>query len=121
MSTAKRSPVAAKNESSPHATPASTVMDTHYALIELVKKWDRDRVLRLCGLLKLTRYELASLIALPHKDMEIYFKQGVFPGPVCLLLTLLENSTVKDFILDPILDSDEDTLIPFPNGRSTNT
>lgn len=96
-----------------HATPSSTLCDTHYAMLGIQGAWDSDRVLRLCGLLQMTRYELASLMMFPHRQMKKCMETGLFPGTVCLMMTLVENTCVpKGYLMDAIPGDEETPLIP---------
>lgn len=96
-----------------NATPSSLLCDIHYAKLGLQGAWSPERVLRLCGLLQLTRYELASLIHFPHQQMDKGMEAEIFPGTVCLLLSILENQFVASgHILDAIPENPDIALIP---------
>jgi DNA-binding transcriptional regulator YiaG len=84
------------------STPASTAIDLHYGRINLVKRWKRDRIERLCGYLKLSQNELASLMAVPHATFQKYTVAGRFPPPVCLLLTIMEGKYLNGIAPDVI-------------------
>ena len=73
------------------STPASTHIDIHYAKLELLKRWDRSRIERLCGYLKISQSELASMIAVSHNRFEGYLKRGIMAGPAALMLTVMES------------------------------
>ena len=95
------------------ATPSSLLCDIHYAKIRVQGIWDPERVLRLCGLLQLTRYELASLVHYPHQQMKKSMDRGLFPGTVCLLFSILENQFVPaGHLLDAIPEDPDVPLIP---------
>ena len=96
-----------------NATPSSLLCDIHYAKIRVQSVWDPERVLRLCGLLQLTRYELASLIHYPHQQMDKSMKAEVFPGTVCLMFSILENQFVASgHLMDSIPEDPNTPLIP---------
>lgn len=103
-------------------TPASVLCDTHYAKIGVQAAWDPERVLRLCGLLQLTRYELASMILFPHAQMKQCMKEGLFPGTVCLMFSIIENQFVPEgYLMDSIPEDRDTPLIPtkiLGNGSS---
>lgn len=74
------------------STVFTRLIDSHYVIRGDFKKWrDLKRVDALCGLLRVTRDELASMLMIPHKTFAMYCDQVRFPGPVCLLLTFLEQ------------------------------
>ena len=99
--------------SSRTATPSSLLCDIHYAKVGVQGAWSPERVLRLCGLLQLTRHELSSLLHFPHEQMDKGMKGGVFPGTVCLLLSIIENQFVpKGHLMDAIPDDPDVSLIP---------
>ncbi len=46
-----------------------------------------------------TKYDLASLCMISHRDMDRFMKVG-FPGPVSLLMSLQEFCFAKDKLID---------------------
>jgi hypothetical protein len=94
------------NVRSCYRTTATLSFDLHYAQLEVVRRWDRDRYLRLCAFLQLTPYELASLICWRHVEVNVAIKNSNFPGPVALLLTMIEAQAMinhsKDVIANPL-------------------
>jgi len=94
------------------STPVSVLVDIHYAKLGVQGAWNRERVLRLCGWLQLTRYELASLIMLPHKQMDKYMAKDIFPGPAALLLSILENHLMSGVLQDAIPEDPDEPIIP---------
>lgn len=94
------------------STGASALIDAHYATLGIQGAWDEDRVLRLCGWLRITRYELASLVMYPHQQMKKSMKTGYFPGPVALLFTILENELMPDILMDAIPEDKDTPIIP---------
>jgi len=94
----------------------SLLIDIHYKELGLEDLWDARRAERLCSLMKVTQDELASMMMFPHSDMKKSMEEGCFPGPVCLLLTLLENFTVGAIVPDPVSE-----FVFFNHGLSENT
>jgi hypothetical protein len=73
------------------STPASELIDIHYEVLGVKRRWNRDRIERLCGYLKLSEAELASMVCATHQSFSGYITRNTFPGPVALLLTILET------------------------------
>ena len=90
------------NRGSKHRTNATLRFDIHYAKLSLIERWDWKRYVKLCVFLRLTPYEMASLIALPHAHVEIAERDNVFPGSAALVLTLLEAQALVKFPNDVI-------------------
>jgi hypothetical protein len=86
-----------RNKGSPFETPASTLIDLHYAQLRIVQRWDWERFERLCTFLRLTPGELASLVCLRHSHIPGIRDNNVFPESVALLLTLIEADVLKDY------------------------
>lgn len=86
------------------ATPASHLIDGHYADLGVVRRWTWDRYQRLAAFLNLTEAELASLICMPHGHLPGAKGLNVFPGPAALLLTLIEAQAMKGYSADIIPD-----------------
>ena len=95
----------------------SLLIDIHYKEMGIEDIWGTRRVKRLCSLMKVTEGELASMMLVRHKDMEAYIKFDEFPGPVCLLLTIIENYAVSPVLPDPI----QGNIIFYKNGLQENT
>ncbi len=95
-----------QNIGSRHRTSATLSFDIHYAQLEVIRRWDRDRYLRLCAFLQLTPHELASLICWRHCEVNVAVENSNFPGPVALLLTMIEAQAMinhsKDVIANPL-------------------
>jgi hypothetical protein len=53
------------------------------------------------------------MMMLDHTKMNAYVSDDGFPGPICLLLTLIENFTIGGMVPDPI----EGRLVIFKNGK----
>lgn len=85
------------NEGSDGQTPSSLAIDVHYLNLMLVERWNWERYIRLCVFLKMTEYELASLVRLPHKYIPKYEERYILPlarghaESVALLLTIIET------------------------------
>ena len=94
----------------------SLLIDIHYKELGVKELWDARRVERLCSLLKVTQGELASMMMFPHSDMEKCMGLDEFPGPVCLLLTLIENYSVGAVVPDPVSEH-----IFFSHGNKKGT
>jgi len=78
-------------------------MDAHYERIRIKHRWDKPRVDRLCGFLRMNYGELASLLHMAHGE----FKRRVLspkqlPGPLCLLLTIMEHRYLHNYTKDTI-------------------
>lgn len=99
------------NYGSPHQTPASLLIDTHYARLQLVERWSWERYARLCQFLQYTPWELGSLVMLRHAAIESYRRTSRLPGSnpraVALILTLLEAHVMGQWVDDVIAN-------PFP-------
>lgn len=96
------------NRYSKHQTPASLLIDLHYARLGVRARWDWERYCRISTFLDYTPYELASLIHLTHAHVPAIEQNNKFPGPAALLLTLLEAQAMKDYSTDTIPN-------PFPH------
>lgn len=95
-------------------TSASLAFDLHYAHLNIQRRWDRERYDRLARFLGLTRYELASLVCWRHSHVETAMMTNTLPGPVCLLLTLLEAQAMKNCNADAIA---QDKIFPTYGGK----
>ena len=97
---------------SEYATSASILMDAHYARLGVVKKWNKERVDRLCGFLRMNYGEVASLLLMPHKEFQrVLISPKPFPGPLCLLLSIIEHRYLRHYTKDTI-----DNLFNFTDG-----
>src|SRR5690606_27714109 len=80
-------------------TTLSFLLDVHHKEYEMEHgPWDARRVRKLATLLKLTPYELASMLRINHYQMRKYLKGEKIPGPVRLLLDLFELWVMKEFL-----------------------
>jgi hypothetical protein len=88
-------------------------MDAHYARLGIKKRWNKERVDRLCGFLRMNYGELASLLHMPHAE---FARKVVSPkpleGPLCLLLTIIERRYLHNYTKDTI-----DNLFNFTDGQ----
>tara|TARA_B100000963_G_scaffold155642_1_gene135505 strand:+ start:1018 stop:1218 length:201 start_codon:yes stop_codon:yes gene_type:complete len=50
-----------------------------------------------CGFLRVTEYELASVIGIPHRDFQRLYPLGNLPMSAYLLLTILEKQFLTGF------------------------
>ena len=102
------------NEGSRGQTPASLAIDIHYTNLMLVERWTWERFTKLCLFLKMTAYEVASLVLLPHRCVDAYRAKNVLPllpihaASVALNLTLLEAYLMRGLTEDVIEN-------PFPD------
>jgi hypothetical protein len=103
------------NPGSLHQTPASLILDVHYAKLLLVERWTWDRFIRFAAYLKMTPYELGSAALISHDMVDHlrsknhlggYRHQGV--RAQALILTLLEahlcGAIFHDVIQNPFPD-----------------
>lgn len=58
--------------------------------------------MRLCTFLEMTPHEVASLICWPHSQVQRAIDNSEFPGPVALLLTLIEAQAMQNYSNDVI-------------------
>lgn len=101
------------NTGSAHQTPASLMVDVHYSNLRLLERWTWERYARFCQFLKMTPYEVASLVMLRHDAVEKFREGNRIPGhnarAVALLLTLVEAWACKEWAGDVIEN-------PFPES-----
>lgn len=97
---------------SQYATSASLIMDAHYARLGIKKRWNKERVDRLCGFLRMNYGEIASLLHMPHAEFaRKIVSTKPLDGPLCLLLTIIERRYLYDYTKDTI-----DNLFNFTDG-----
>ncbi len=77
-------------------------MDAHYERIGVRKKWNKARVDRLCGFLRMNYGELASLLCMSHSEFKKLLLKPKYPGPLCLLLSIIEHRYMSDYTKDTI-------------------
>lgn len=107
------------NADSPYRTATTTLIDIHYSNKRIAERWTWERIQRLCCFLKITEYELASLVCCPHSWVEKIKTYNRIPASVSgggravgMLLTLLEARVLKKLVPDVIVN-------PFPNLNNT--
>lgn len=107
------------NADSEHRTATTFLIDIHYSNKRIAERWTWDRIQRLCSFLKITEYELASLVCCPHSWVERIKEENRIPHTVKgggravgMLLTLLEARVMKKVVSDVITN-------PFPNLNNT--
>jgi hypothetical protein len=87
-------------------TPATLMIDTHYAQLRLLDRWTWERYCRLCEYLRMTAYEMASVVMLPHANVSIFRTHGRIPNPgathIALLLTMIEYNMCKGIAIDAV-------------------
>lgn len=96
------------NQQSPHKTPLSVQIEIHYAKLGIIGRWDWARYRRIAYFCNYTVYELASLLCVSHKTIDVAKAQNRFPSSVCMLLTLFEAQLIGKFTDDVIRN-------PFPS------
>lgn len=88
------------------------MIDTHYATLRIVERWDWNRYVRLCQFLQYTPWELASLVMIRHQVISHFQRRGRLCGAghraAALVLTLLEAHCMAAWTKDVIRN-------PFPN------
>jgi hypothetical protein len=83
------------------ATPLSMSIDGRYRLQRLDVLWDKARYDRLCKFLNSTRYEIASLVGVGHRDLDRKLETGeFFHGSTCILLSVMEKTTMQEYAYD---------------------
>jgi len=97
-------------------TTASLIIDAHYAKLGIKERWTEERVERLCGFLRITLGELGSLLGIPHGWWKEHVKSTKkLSGPICILLTIIENQYLGPYTKDTITN-----LFDF-NGKQEDT
>jgi len=84
------------------STAASRLIDAHYETANVRSIWDKKRVERLAKSFNFTIYELASLCGIEHKEFVRSMHANNLRMPVCILLTLLENTFLSKVFPDTI-------------------
>lgn len=99
-------------------SPSVLAIQIYYQKLGLQDKWNERRVKRLCGFLRITEQELSALLGI---NEDTFFRQLARRGismPACILLTILENQVIGDFVNDTIPNVLSGAL---KNGRLRNT
>ena len=97
MSTKRRTKLR-KNDYS----PASLLIKTHYKHVRVNEIWDRNRVQRLLGYLRMSEKELVALLNTTMSAFKASYLRGSITGPCALLLTVLEQTYMGDFVRDSV-------------------
>ena len=111
------------NEGSEHQTPASLAIDLHYASLLITERWNWERYVRLCCFVKMTPWEVASIVRMPHAMVAHFKEEKTLVGrrgahAITLLLTILEAHWYAGFTTDiipdpfPTINQDEPCTIP---------
>jgi hypothetical protein len=98
--------------------PSAVAIEIHYKRLNLQDKWNERRVKRICGFLRITEQELAALLGI---NEDTFFRQLARRGismPACILLTILEDQVIGDFVNDTIPNVLSGAL---KNGRLRHT
>ncbi len=103
-----------KKRKSEEYSPTTLLIDAHYKTSKLNKIWNRNRIQRLLGFLKMTERELVTLLNTTRPAFRAAVNKGSITGPAALILTIIENSYLGEFVDDTI------DIFDF-NGRSGNT
>lgn len=84
------------------ATPASLLIETHYELLKVNSVWDRNRVQRLLGYLRLSERELVAMLNTTTSSFKSCYLRGSVTGPCALMLTILESTYMSEFVNNTI-------------------
>jgi hypothetical protein len=89
------------------STATTMAMDLHHAKADTNGRWDRERFLRLAGILGLTVNEMASMLLIKHSAMKRLLDNNlaIHKGgnrSLYLLLSIIEQTYAGKFIDDPI-------------------
>lgn len=97
------------NSGSDHTTATTKLLDLHYSNLRIAERWNYERVERLCSVLKITPYELASLVCMPHAYLDKLRDTDRLPAisegggrAIGLLLTMIEARILKKLCPDVI-------------------
>jgi|11_taG_2_1085331.scaffolds.fasta_scaffold07657_2 hypothetical protein len=100
----------------PSNTTASLIIDSHYAKLNIKERWNQERVERLCGFLRITLGELASLLGVSHGWWKTHIHSTKnLSGPICILLTIIETHFMSEYTKDVVTN-----LFDF-NGKQKDT
>jgi len=99
-------------------TPASLAIEIFYKSHNLKDKWNEKRVKRLCGFLRLSEEELASLIGIPVDTFYRQLSRRDIYLPACILLTIMEDFFLGEYVSDTIPNLLSGAL---KNGRLRHT
>jgi hypothetical protein len=91
-----------RTKTSDDYSPASLIIQNHYRHCGVNKVWDRNRVHRLIGYLRISEKELVALLNTTMSAFKACYLRGSVTGPCALLLTVLEATYMSDYITDSI-------------------
>ena len=80
-------------------TSASLLISSRYSRLKIRARWDKKRVDRLCRFLNITRHELETLVGSKVDRVDVGKSLNM---TICLLLTLLEATFLKDYTKDVV-------------------
>jgi hypothetical protein len=83
-------------------SPASLLITNHYRHVGVNDIWDRNRVQRLLGYLRMSEKELVALLNTTMSAFKACYLRGSISGPCALLLTVLEQTYMGDFVTDSV-------------------
>lgn len=83
-------------------SPASLLIDTHYKHVGVNLIWDRNRIQRLLGYLRMSEKELVSILNTTTSAFKSSYLRGSVTGPCALILTVLESTFMGEHITDSI-------------------
>tara|TARA_B100001057_G_scaffold299438_1_gene299585 strand:+ start:777 stop:1088 length:312 start_codon:yes stop_codon:yes gene_type:complete len=83
-------------------TTASLAISLHIKSLNLKDKWNEKRIKRLCGFLRISEAELSALIGIPLETFTNQLARRNIYLPGCILLTLMEDFFIGDFVSDTI-------------------
>ena len=98
--------------------PSALAIEVHYKRLDLQDKWNERRIKRLCGFLRITEQELTALLGINEDTFFRQLARRRIYMPACILLTILENQVMGDFVNDTIPNVLSGAL---KNGRLKNT
>lgn len=99
-------------------SPSELAIRIHYETLNLQDLWNEKRVKRLCGFLSISQKELSALLGIVEDTFFRQLASRRISMPACILLTILENSAIGDFVTDTIPDVLSGAI---KNGRLKNS
>lgn len=78
------------------------LIEAHYKLIKVNEVWDRNRVQRLLGYLRLSERELVAMLNTTTSSFKSCYLRGSVTGPCALMLSVLESTYLSEFITDSL-------------------
>lgn len=96
------------------STELSMLYDIHYNELNIVNRWGRERIQRLCDVMKVSSFELASVIRMPHTEMKAAMTKGSpLHGSACVLLSEMEKHMLSKYTKDVIAGN----IIPYDESK----